>query len=238
MINTVLFDLDGTLLPINDKVFEKLYFGGLVEHLKDLISAQDLIELIWACIQETVLDISDKTNEEAFFEAMAKRVDAQKLETMKQRFMHFYATDFDRVRHAVVPSPTLKEAIHKLKDKGYRCVIATNPLFPRLAIEKRIEWTGIERHHFDYVSSFEDNHFCKPQVKFYQEILDHIHAQADECLMVGNDATEDMIARTLGIQTFLLTDHKIQKGDHFYKADAEGDAKAFLDFVCDLPKLS
>lgn len=238
MINTVLFDLDGTLLPINDKVFEKVYFGALVEHVKDLYPAQSLIELIWTCTKETVLDTSDLTNEQAFYFALSKRVDEQLLETMKARFMHFYATDFDRVKEAVTPNPLLKEAVEILKDKGYRCVIATNPLFPRLAIEKRIEWTGIHRGHFDYVSSFEDNHFCKPQIQFYQEVLNHIQKEANECIMVGNDATEDMIAKKLGLQTYLLTDHRIQKGDHTYPGDYEGNSTDFLDFVLALPHIN
>ena len=35
--------------------------------------------------------------------------------------------------------------------------------------------------------------------------------KAEECLMVGNDIGEDMIAETLGMHVFLLTDCLINK---------------------------
>lgn len=42
---------------------------------------------------------------------------------------------------------------------------------------------------------------------FYEE-----HPEAkEECLMVGNDATEDMVAETIGMQVFLLTDCLINR---------------------------
>lgn len=33
-IKTILFDLDGTLLPMDQEVFIKYYFGALVKHME------------------------------------------------------------------------------------------------------------------------------------------------------------------------------------------------------------
>lgn len=233
-ISTLLFDLDGTLLPISDKDFEKLYFGAMISLFKDIYPAEELIQLIWDCTKVMVKDTSELTNETVFFKAFEARVGDLMPELMK-RFDLFYNTQFDVLKTAVKPNPILKEAVHILKDKGYTLVIATNPLFPRLAIEKRIGWTGLNRSDFSYVTSFEDNHFCKPQIQYYQEILAHIAKDAKECLMVGNDATEDMIAGTLGMQTYLLSDHKIQKGEAKYPVNFEGNSADFLKFVQTLP---
>ena len=37
--------------------------------------------------------------------------------------------------------------------------------------------------------------------------------EGSECLMVGNDVGEDMVAETLGMKVFLLTDCLINKDD-------------------------
>lgn len=237
MMNTILFDLDGTLLPIDDKEFERLYFGSMIHHFKDLYGPQEWIDLIWSCTKTMVKDTSLQTNETVFFKAMKDRIGDQ-LDVLVPRFEHFYVHDFDNVRSGVKPSAILKEAIAILKRKGYRLAIATNPMFPKLAIEKRIAWTGLDRQDFDYVTSFEHNHYCKPQPLFYREVCEQLKVSPQDCLMVGNDATEDMIAKSIGISTYLLTNHRIQKGEIHFAPDHEGDQDQFLRFVHALPQLS
>ena len=46
----------------------------------------------------------------------------------------------------------------------------------------------------------------KPNIMYYTELLDAIGYVAAECVMVGNDVSEDMCATEVGIKTFLLTD--------------------------------
>lgn len=236
MINTILFDLDGTLLQINNKAFEQQYFGAMVEHLKDLYQPKELIDLIWSCTKEMVKDTSNLTNMESFYQAMENRVGADHLEDLKGYFDAFYEGPFDAVKNAVLDNSDLVEAVHLLKDKGYRLVVATNPMFPKLAIEKRIAWTNINRSYFDYVTSMENNHFCKPQPLFYQEILSDISESADNCLMVGNDTFEDMIAKKVGMHTYLVTDHIIEN-EKAIEADYTGSMKDFLAFSKSLPIL-
>ena len=51
--------------------------------------------------------------------------------------------------------------------------------------------------------------FCKPNPDYYREILVNLGLNAEST--VGNDVNEDMIAQTLGMQVFLLTDCLINK---------------------------
>ena len=44
--NTILFDLDGTLLPIDGQAFEKIYFGNLAKQFMDVYEPKVLIQLI------------------------------------------------------------------------------------------------------------------------------------------------------------------------------------------------
>jgi FMN phosphatase YigB (HAD superfamily) len=110
-------------------------------------------------------------------------------------------------------------------------VLATNPLFPRIAIEERIRWAGIDPDAFSLITAFEDMHYCKPQIEYYREILEIINKRPEQCLMVGNDAEEDMIARILGMKTFLLDAHLIKRAKALPPVDYMGGYSDLYNFV-------
>ena len=228
--NTVLFDLDGTLLPINGEAFEAIYFKGLSSYFLDKYEPKEFIKLIWTATKAMVLDTSSKTNEEAFMDALQALVN-EDITWMQERFNQFYLNEFDQIKIAVTPNPSIQEAVKLLKEKGYRLIIATNPMFPKIAIEKRIEWTGCDRNDFEYVTSFEKNHYCKPQLKFYEEVLSNLDLDASQCLMVGNDINEDMIVSKLNMSTYLITNHVIQDTIIPDSVNYSGNYDDFYQFV-------
>lgn len=228
--NTVLFDLDGTLLPINGEAFEAIYFKGLSSYFLDKYEPKEFIKLIWTATKAMVLDTSSKTNEEAFMDALQALVN-EDITWMQERFNQFYLNEFDQIKIAVTPNPSIQKAVKLLKEKGYRLIIATNPMFPKIAIEKRIEWTGCDRNDFEYVTSFEKNHYCKPQLKFYEEVLSDLNLDASQCLMVGNDINEDMIVSKLNMSTYLITNHVIQDTIIPDSVNYSGNYDDFYQFV-------
>jgi len=228
--NTVLFDLDGTLLPINGEAFEAIYFKGLSSYFLDKYEPKEFIKLIWTATKAMVLDTSSKTNEEAFMDALQALVN-EDITWMQERFNQFYLNEFDQIKIAVTPNPSIQKAVKLLKEKGYRLIIATNPMFPKIAIEKRIEWTGCDRNDFEYVTSFEKNHYCKPQLKFYEEVLSDLDLDASQCLMVGNDINEDMIVSKLNMSTYLITNHVIQDTIIPDSVNYSGNYDDFYQFV-------
>jgi len=231
--NTVLFDLDGTLLPINGEAFEAIYFKGLSSYFLDKYEPKEFIKLIWTATKAMVLDTSSKTNEEAFMDALQALVN-EDITWMQERFNQFYLNEFDQIKIAVTPNPSIQKAVKLLKEKGYRLIIATNPMFPKIAIEKRIEWTGCDRNDFEYVTSFEKNHYCKPQLKFYEEVLSDLNLDASQCLMVGNDINEDMIVSKLNMSTYLITNHVIQDTIIPDSVNYSGNYDDFYQFVKNL----
>ena len=44
----------------------------------------------------------------------------------------------------------------------------------------------------------------KPNPRYYADILAEIGLRGEDCLMVGNDTKEDLVAAELGFDTFLL----------------------------------
>lgn len=235
-LNTILFDLDGTLLPLDIDKFMNIYFHEMGIHFYDIIDPQELVKHIWASTEVMVKNIEYKTNEEVFMEDFSRRIRGN-LDTFKKRFDDYYNTGFLKVKDSVSESVAIRESVKLLKEKGYDLIIATNPLFPEKAILHRIRWAGFEPEDFSYITSYEKNHYCKPQLNFYKEILSENGKTPSECLMVGNDVQEDIIAGQLGISTFLIEDYIINRTSDGINADFVGSYENFLSFVDKLPSL-
>lgn len=229
-MKTFLFDLDGTLLPMNERDFEKVYFKTLYESCSDLISQQDLVQMVWSATKQMVMNIEYRTNEEVFYSIFRKLVGEDRFQALEPRLTQYYEEGFGATRAATSTSSALIAAVNLLKEKGYACHIATNPMFPRLAIDQRIEWTGIDPSQFSSVTYFEESHYCKPQIQYYQEILDKHQLDPKQTMMVGNNELEDMIARNLGLETFLVEDC-ILPSDQAIEPSYRGSASDFLNYV-------
>ncbi len=236
MINTILFDLDGTLLPLEMEDFLKHYFGALESKFIDYFQSGDLTKLVWTSTKYMIHNLdSNKTNEEAFFEDFFTRID-HRPEVIYPIFDEFYHKHFIEVKKAVGQSEKMIEAVRILKEKGYSLVVATNPIFPYEAVRQRIEWAGLQEKDFELITSFEKMHFCKPQLGYYQEILEKINRLSDQCMMVGNDVAEDMVAKELGMETYLIENHQIGESNG-KNIDYQGNYDDFFSFVSNLPKV-
>ena len=118
-----------------------------------------------------------------------------------------------------------------MKDRGCRVVLATNPLFPAIATESRARWAGLDPADFERITTYENSRFCKPNPAYYREILESIGEVPENCIMVGNDVGEDMVAQTLGMQVFLLTDCLINKQNADISAYPRGNFADLLEFL-------
>ena len=110
--------------------------------------------------------------------------------------------------------------------------LATNPIFPAAATESRLRWVGLEPSDFELYTTYERCRYCKPNVNYYQDILDQLELRGAECLMVGNDMTEDTAAAELGMQVFLITDCLINKQGEDVNAWPHGGFEDLVRFVC------
>lgn len=235
-MNTVLFDLDGTLLPLDTDAFTIAYFDRVTASLSDLTDTETLIKTIWAATETMVKNTEERTNEEVFMEKLHEIV-GDKLDEYQERFLGFYDKEYLDLKNIITPEPFIVKSIGLLKQKGYELAIATNPLFPKKAVLRRIEWAGLNPGDFSYITCYEENHYCKPQLQFYEEVLRCIGKAPEECMMVGNDVLEDLISSKLGIKTYLIKDHVLNE-DKKLVADNEGFYWDFYEFVASLPDLT
>ncbi|MBO5213348.1 MAG: HAD family hydrolase [Clostridia bacterium] len=212
-LKSVFFDLDGTLLPMDQDVFVQGYFGRLCKKMAPFgYDPKMLVKGIWAGTEAMIKNDGSCTNEERFWQVFPAVCGQDVLNHMKT-LEDYYANEFQQVRSDCGFSPNAREAIKLVKDLGLLPVLATNPIFPAIATESRIRWAGLDVSDFAYYTVYENSAYCKPNPKYYQEILDHLQLNPEEVLMVGNDVDDDMVAENLGMKTFLLTNDLINKSD-------------------------
>ena len=232
---TILFDLDGTLLPMDNDEFTKGYFKLLVKKLAPCgYEPQKLIDGVWAGTGAMVKNNGGKTNEQAFWAKFAE-VLGEKVCADKPLFDEFYKNEFQNAKALCGFNPKASEAVHRLKEMGFRVVLATNPIFPSIATESRIKWAGLEPEDFELYTTYENIGFCKPNPAYYLEIAGRLGVSAEQCLMVGNDVTEDMeAAKKAGMTVFLLTDCLINKDNRDISVYPRGGFEQLMGFAEEL----
>lgn len=231
MIKAILFDLDGTLLPMDQELFIKAYLGGLAKYMAPHgYDPDSIVKSIWAGTRAMIANDGSRTNEEVFWDTFCAicKPDAREDEPLFQRF---YETDFQSVQHVCGFEPRAAQTIREIRAMGYRTILATNPLFPPIATHSRIRWAGLQTDDFEWITTYNNSGSCKPNLQYYREILQKRGLNAEECLMVGNDADEDMIAAGLGMKVFLLTPCLINKSGVDISGFPQGSFGELMDFI-------
>lgn len=232
----VLFDLDGTLLPMDQDIFVGAYFKGLSAKLAPFgYDPKQLINAIWGGTAAMIKNNGEKTNENAFWDFFCSIYgdDARKHEPI---FEEFYKKEFQNVKSVCGFDSNSAQVVHKLKNSGIRVVLATNPIFPAIATESRIRWAGLTPEDFELYTTYENIGFSKPNPKYYIEITKQLGVTPEECLMVGNDVGDDMVAEKIGMKVFLLTDNLINKDNTDISVYPNGNFSQLSDYIDSLLK--
>lgn len=233
-IKAVLFDLDGTLLPMDQDIFVKAYFSGLAKRLAPHgYDPEKLIAAIWTGTKAMIKNDGSKTNEAAFWDCFAG-IFGEAAKNDEPLFREFYETDFQKIQQVCGFTPDSAAIVSWLKAQGCRVILATNPIFPAIATESRIRWAGMQPENFESYTTYENSRYCKPNPDYYRDILSNAGLQPEECLMVGNDVGDDMIAASLGMQVFLLTDCLINSKNADISQYPQGDFAALRQFLVNI----
>ncbi len=235
-MNTFIFDLDGTLLPMpSQELFLDAYFKALSIKLAPFgFDAKKLTKAVWTGTYAMIENDGTMTNEQRFWNTFSSILgeEARKLEPV---FEDFYRNEFRSVKSTTSTNPLAKECVRLLKEKGYSVILATNPIFPQAATYQRMDWAGLEADDFQLVTTYENSAFCKPNLGYYREILTKIHKIPAECIMIGNDVKEDMCTAALGMDTFLLTDNLIKKEEEDITVYKQGGFHDVLEMIKGFP---
>ena len=231
-MKTVFFDLDGTLLPMDQDAFVKGYFSLLAAKMKPYgYDPQTLFKSIWKGVEAMVRGDGSSRGEETFWDCFSS-IYGEGVRKHIPLFEEFYANEFQQAKIYTAADPKATELIAWLRGRGIKPVLATNPVFPQIATYSRIRWAGLSPDDFQLVTTYENTHSGKPNPLYYLEILKTLGLEAKDCIMVGNDAYEDMTAEKLGFSVFLLTNCLINtKGADIDQWPHGGfdELKAFLE---------
>lgn len=231
MIKAILFDLDGTLLPMDQDEFVKGYFGLLCKKLAPYgYEAKSMVEGIWTATKAMVKNDGTKTNEKVFWEVFAQVMGDEILQ-YQPLFDEFYIEEFKKTKAFCGCNPESKGLVDWVKEQGLRVVCATNPIFPKLATIHRMNFTDLDATDFEYFTHYENSSFCKPNPAYYSQVLEYCGLKPEECIMVGNDATEDLAATKLGIEVFLLTECLINDKSVDISAVPQGGFEELKEFI-------
>lgn len=235
-MNTILFDLDGTLLPMDVEEFTHRYFGLILQTMNEKgFDGKMILDAILSSTKAMIFNDGKKTNEEVFWENFTSLTNLSR-DLMEPHFNDFYEHVFDQI-DSHVQSENMKQAVNILKEKNYRLILSTNPLFPRIATLKRIQWAGLDPNDFDYITTYENSSACKPNLAYYEEIIDKLDLDIKECMMIGNDVQEDGILEKIGIPVYLVSDYLLNRNNQKITTFEMTDSVAFLKYVQNLPSL-
>lgn len=212
MINTLLIDLDDTLLLNDMDRFLPVYLDSISKFMVDLVPQEKFISELMRGTQ-AMLENKDpeRTLEQVFADIFYPAISIPQSE-MQIAFDRFYREVYPDLRELTQPVPESRALIKFALEQEMIVVIATNPLFPRLAVEQRLDWAGIPSSDFSYniVTSYECFHFAKPKSEYYAEILALLGVHPHQAAMIGNDAELDLLpAQSLGMAIFQVASNPI-----------------------------
>lgn len=240
MYKNVLFDLDGTLLPMDMDAFTKLYFGSLCKRFCPVlgVSPDILVNAFWAGTAAMIKNDNSKTNKERFWETASKACDMDLTQYIEQ-FDDYYLSEFIEAKRATQPTPYAKKCVELIKKnlpEGGKLIAATNPIFPEVATMRRLNWADVSPNYFDYITVYDNSGFCKPNLEYYKMICEKCNIKPEESIMIGNDVDEDMVSAEIGFDTYLVTDTMINRKDKDYSDYKHGTFKDLFDYLSDVYK--
>ena len=212
--DAILFDLDGTLLPMDNDLFIKTYLGLLVKKMAPRGYDKDLlVASLWKGTGAMIKNDGSKTNAEVFWSYFAK-VFGDRIYSDIADFDQFYENEFHAASSVTFPTGLAQIAVDLAREHANKVILATNPFFPAVAVRSRLSWAKVAPESFDLITTYENSSFCKPNPAYYTEIAGKMQIDPKRSLMIGNNAEEDIrAAQSLGMDTFLLTDFLICEGE-------------------------
>ena len=232
-IKHILFDLDGTLLPMVQDEFVKFYMPLLAKSYMNAgvsLDPKKFIGAVWAGYEAMVKNDGSCTNREAFWSYIEPELPISTGESEKIA-LDFYADEFNQAICTTKPNPVSNQIVKRAKERGFETYLATNPVFPRCATMNRIRWAGLDAEDFKVITTYETCTYCKPNPEYFRGILEEFSLDPSECLMVGNDVAEDLSIRSLGVKTYLVTDTMENKKNLPIDAEYMGTLDELLKFI-------
>ncbi len=234
MHKNFLFDLDGTLLPMNLQKFIELYLRAFCQKFahKVQVDPKSLMQGIWESAAAMGRNDGNCLNRELFWRTLNQHC-KKDMRIYEYDFDEFYRNEFVAAKPATRVNPYAEKTVRLLKDCGCKLVVATNPIFSKAATYTRLSWAGLDPNDFELITVYDNCSACKPNLNYYQDICSFCGFLPEYSIMVGNDVDEDMCAAKLGFDTFLVTDCLINRRSKSINRYKRGSFEDFYNWLID-----
>ena len=208
MIDTVLFDFDGTIMDTNDVII------GSWQHVYRTLRGE-----------EGDLDYILSTFGEPLEYSMATSFPEVPMEESVRIYRDWHRARFlDMIKLF----PGVTEMLQEIKARGYKTGIASSRL--RLTLEQGLDKYDL-RQYFDAIVAVEDTANPKPAPDIVLKTLELLEAKPEEAIMVGDSRLDILCAHNAGVPSVLVAWSATLAGKT--KEDfAPGEAP---DFIIDKP---
>ena len=243
MTLTLLLDLDDTLLSNGMGTFMPAYLHALGEYLAPYVPPDRMIPILLGATQLMIRNDQPDCSLKDIFDAAFFPAIGKQPEHLQEIIDNFYKEVFPSLRHLTQFRGEAVNLVEEAFARGYKIAIATSPLFPKIAVDQRLEWAGLPPSIFPFrlIASYETFHFAKPNPAYYTEILARLGWPEGPVIMVGDDIQNDIEpARRVGLAAFWISKNGTTPTSVPYGPSAAGDLVDILPWVdtTDLADLS
>ena len=176
-INTVLFDLDGTLINTNELIISS-FLHTLNTYYPNQYKREDVLPFIGPSLHDTF-----------------SKIDESKVEEMITSYRKFNHDHHDEL---VEEYETVYETVRELKKQGYKVGIVTTKA--RQTVEMGLKLSKLDEF-FDVVVTIDDVEHVKPHPEPLQKALELLDAKPEEALMVGDNHHDIVGGQNAGTKT-------------------------------------
>lgn len=176
-INTLLFDLDGTLINTNELIIES-FLHTLHSYYPDQYKREDVLPFIGPTLYDTFTSINPEKTEE-----MVK---------VYRKFNH------EQHDVLVTEYETVFETIKTLKEHGFKLGIVTTKI--RDTVNMGLKLTKLDQF-FDVVVTLDDVENAKPHPEPVLNALAQLDSKPEEAIMVGDNHHDVEAGKNAGTQT-------------------------------------
>ena len=229
-IKYLLIDLDGTLIKFDLDIFIRDYLRLVQYSFSYLPFAKSVPEWILGGTEVMLSSIKTIPNKDKFLHYFQSKSGLSESEIW-EIFLHFYNTDYNQLKEITQPVKGARSFLESAVSNNFILVLATQPVFPEIAVRKRLSWAGLGNIPFQLITHIENMVASKPHKAYYEQIMNMLVSKSDRCIMIGNDVDMDMAAKNSGIQTYYLETDPVETQIRIKNADYRGNFDRLADIL-------
>ncbi|WP_078543933.1 pyrophosphatase PpaX [Litchfieldia alkalitelluris] len=176
-INTLLFDLDGTLIDTNDLIISS-FMHTLEQYFPNEFTREDVLKFIGPPLYDSFVAL-----------------DENRVDEMIATYREHNIANHDAL---VKEYEGVYEGIKELHAKGYKLGIVTTKM--RNTVNMGLKLTGLDQF-FDVVVTLDDVKNAKPDPEPVQLALSQLKSKASEAIMVGDNSHDILSGKNAGTLT-------------------------------------